>query len=122
MAYAAVREANPEVSGAGFDPAAQKARFRAYDPRLNVMLQIFDDLDKTMLQHKIFGHYLLKIELEPFEEYNSDWKYVKVIDWADVALRAQDEEQAFDLAAIGEMPYKLLKLNYETDKVEDLER
>ena len=107
------------IKGNIFDPSAQKVRFRTYDPQLNVMLEVYDDLDKTMLQSRIHSYQLLKIELEPFEEYCEDWKYLKIIEWTEIG---HEDEQSFDWTALSQMPYKLLRINYETGKVEDLEK
>lgn len=87
----------------------------------------------------IHSYYLFKIEVkstgEEFEEYNPNWKYLRVLTWdkvmasrkadqakAKAAGEDSEEEFTFELNDADRLPFDLLRIDSPNDTVGDLEQ
>ena len=77
----------------------KEVRLRAYDPKLKVSLQIFEDSQKTLMEMGIHSHFIFKLEAAPFEEFNEDWQFLRVVSY-DQAIGVEEFEDNLDLAEL----------------------
>jgi hypothetical protein len=56
-------------------------RLRNYDPKLDVMLSVFEPNESTLLDNEIHGYFLFKVETEPFTDYDEEATFIRLINW-----------------------------------------
>jgi len=83
---------------------------------LKVRLAIYDEYDSNLLKFKTLWSTLdleIKDPVTGFEEYNSNWLYIKTLQW--------QAENSFDFSKPGSYPTQVIKVDTKQEKVSDLE-
>ena len=94
-------------------------RLRAYDALMQVRLGIFDKYEDTLLSmQSLYARSILDMEFKDdagnFEEYNSNWIYLKAV--------AYEEGMTYDFSQPDSFPTKVIRIDMTNDKVSDLEK
>ena len=93
------------------------ARLRMYDAVMKVRFAIYDQYDKQLIEaDKLHAKSTLDLELkdgDDFEEYNPNWKFLKVIKW--------EEGMSYDFSRPEIIPTQIVKIDPMKEKVSELE-
>ena len=57
-------------------------RLRGYDPKMKVMLDVYEPSLYTLHEQNIHSYFIFKVESEPYEEYNNENIHVRLVNWS----------------------------------------
>ena len=83
-------------------------RLRNYDPRLDVMLKVFEPNDMTLMDLGIHNYFLLKVETEPFADFDEEATYIRVLFWDQPVAESEEDHPCFGLQELDQLPFKVL--------------
>lgn len=92
-------------------------RFRAYDPKIDAQLAVFDQFSSTLMKLPLFNYFILKVEIkkpdELFEVYDNDTVFLRVLKFV--------EGVEYNLSKLDLLPIQIISVNKREDTIADLD-